>query len=425
MKKLIFYSIIFKFLIVIMANQAVANDNYAPNCFYVTGHYSSEGVSEEFARSMAIRDALKNASMQNNLKISSSFEINNFALTKDTTRFTTQSKVSSFTIKEQGFKKTAFEDTFDSAGMPKQNTAQNTATAIYQVTLNACLTQNPETCENLLGNHLQPKVVVAQALLTDEYGARDIYNLRLGYQLALKRNLHNKGHINLDLLHTGTRLQDRELILSPNLSAEILDPIRDKTGAQYLVLSVINSVERNNTTNRLWRDVKRFYNQESKYNARSLEVTTFIVNLIERQVVHQQTNSISIQGDVSVGHKHAFGTKAFFATETGLAFNSLLAQISTDIQQFLKCQPLKTNIIDIRGNEYILFLSAQSGAKVGDEFSIYHKFGRPIMSGGINLGLDSKPVGFLKITRIQSRFAVAKVTSKNGLIQVGDKVLSW
>ncbi len=420
MKKITFLLICFNVLLGFSSITA-GSDTYPAKCVTVTGTHTTEGVTKKFARKMAIRDALKNASMQSNLKISSSQKVSNFSLVKDATRFTTQSKVSKFRVANEGLKELSFDDMFDKEGMPIKGIKSTT----YQVTLDVCLTEDPSVCGNVLGNHLQPKAVVAQVLLTNSYAARDITNLRSGYQVALKKQLSIKGYNNLELLHSGTHLQDEEQVLSPNLSKEVLDPIRNDTGAQYLILNVIRSVSRHNESSNIWNSVKRFYNHDVKPNSRYLEVEGFVVDLVTRQVVYQKIHGIKLKGSVTVGRDRAFGTNSFFATNTGKAFTSLLEQSSSDVYQYLKCKTLKSSIIDIRGEDYILHLSAESGARVGDELSVYHNFGRSIMRGGVNLGFDSKPAGFLEITRIHSKFAIAKVVSKDGLIQVGDEVQTW
>lgn len=394
--------------------------NYESRCLVVVGTASTEGVSEEFARRMAIRNALKLASMQSNLKISSSQEMNNFMLTKDAVRFSSQSKVTKFKILSEGFKEPDFDAGFDKDGMPIELPEPN----IYQVSLNVCLTEDPAACENVLGNSLQPKLAIAQVVTTDQAGASDISNLTAGFQLELQRRLKLKGYNNLVLLHSGGRLQETTQLVVPSLIRNKLAPIAEETGAQYLLLNVIRSISKQIETGS-WNSVKRFYNQEIKPSQRFIEVDSYIVDLTTQKIVYEKRHGFDIEGDVFVGRDRPFGSNAFFATDTGMVFNALLEQEVKSAYQFLKCKPLKSQIIDIRNGDYIIFLSAESGAKVGDELTVYHKFGRPVMQAGINLGLDSKPTGFLRITRIQSKFAVAEMLSKEGMIQVGDEVRTW
>ena len=114
-----------------------------------------------------------------------------------------------------------------------------------------------------------------------------------------------------------------------------------------------------------------------------------------------------------------------FATDTGMAFHALLEKQTTDVLDFLHCKPFESQIIDVRNNEYIVYLNSESGAKVGDDLAVYHKTGRPVRINGVDLGSDEVPGAFLKIKRILPKFAIAEVTAKKGTIQVGDLVKTW
>ncbi len=413
-------SLLILWVVVGQPSISLANQAYPNHCSTVVGTASTEGVTEEYARRIAIRNALKLASMQNNLKIQSTQEVNSFQLTKDTVRFTTQSKVSKFKVREEGLKKPSFNAGFDDQGMPIKMPKPTT----YQVVLDVCVTEDPAACGHVLGNYLQPKLAIAQVVITDTSGASDISNLTAGFQLELDRRLGEHGYKNLILLHAGGRLQESSQLATPSLIKAKLTPIRENTGAQYLLLNVIRTVGRQVESSR-WNDIKRYYNQEVAPHSRYIEVDVYLVDLIAQETVYTKRYGFDVEGEVTVGRGRPFGTNAFYATDTGMVFNTLLEQEVSGIKQFLKCKPLSAQIIDIRDGEYILFLSAQSGAKVGDELTVYHQFGRPILKGGVNLGFVSSPTGFLKITRIQSKFAIAKLITKKGLIQVGDEVRSW
>ncbi|MPQ76970.1 hypothetical protein [Hydrogenovibrio sp. JE_KL2] len=394
---------------------------YPTKCVTATGTASTDGVTEAYARKMAIRDALKLASMQSNLRVSSAQEVKDFALSNDVTRFTTHSKVSGFKVVKEGFKELPFDEQFDKDGKPLKDTRSKT----YQVTLKVCLTEDPLACSNYPGNQYQPKLAIAQVVTTDGYGARDISNLLSGYQLELNRRIRDLGYLNETMLETGSQLTESPSMVAPNLSRDVLQPIRETTGAQYLMMTVLRSLSRHNTDPAVWNKIKGYYDLEVKPNARYIEADSYIIDLTTFQIVFQKRYGFDIKGKVTVGRDRPFGTNAFFATNTGMAFHAMLQQQSRDAYRYLHCQPLKTRIIDIRNGEYILYLSEESGAKVGDELAVYHQFGSSVQYQGQNLGFDSVPAGFLKIERIQSKFAVAKVTAEKGLIQVGDEVRSW
>lgn len=400
---------------------SVSSTPYPAKCVTATGTASTEDVTEAYARKMAIRDALKLASMQNNLQVSSAQEVKNYTLSNDVTRFTTHSRVSGFKVLMEGYKELPFDEQFDKNGKPLKDAKSKT----YQVKLQVCLTEDPLACTTYPGNQYQPKLAIAQVVTTDGYGASDISNLLSGYQLELNRRLRNLGYLNEKILETGSQLTQSTSTVAPNMSREVLAPIRETTGAQYMLMTVLRSLSRHNTDPSAWNKIKRFYNTEVKPNARYIEADSYVIDLTTFQIVFQKRYGFDIKGDVTVGRDRPFGTNAFFATNTGMAFHAMLQQQTRDAYQYLHCQPLKTRIIDIRNGEYILYLSEESGAKVGDELAVYHQFGSSVQYQGRNLGFDSVPAGFLKIERIQSKFAVAKVSAEKGLIQVGDEVRSW
>lgn len=409
--------------------QVDQNDNN--HCLVVTGQASLEGVTDEFARQMAIRNGLKLASMQNNLSVSSRQDMKDYSITYDTTRFTTNSKVRKFTILDEGVKKLSDEEMFEQMDEP-QNPNIPLADApvtskrkpVYEVKLKVCLTEDPKACNNVPGNQLQPKLVVAQVVTTDEYGARDISNLLVGYQTELMRRFGERQYRNLDKIENGINLQPGADVL-PNLAPEILDPIREQTGAQYLLLTVLRSISSHNEDHPVWQNIQRFYNQEIEPNARYLEVDFYLVDLNSLQMVEQKRLGYNVKGKVVVGRDRPFGTSGFFATDTGTVFNQILNEQVAQVSDYINCKPLKTKIIDIRNGEYILHLAAASGVQVGDELAVYHSFGSNVRYQGNDLGGDSVPAGFIKVERIQSNFVIAKELVKENLIEVGDTVSTW
>ena len=381
-------------------------------CVDVKGSASQEGVTKDFARKMAIRDALKMASLKSNLTVKTDQSVEQFQLTLDSARFTSSSKVKSFTVIEEGL-----EDPDDMYGQTKKGPLN------YEVTINACLTEEEGVCANLTGNQYQARLVVAPVVISRTAEARDISNLLFGYQQELERRIKNRGYQNFSLLKESIDLQPNRMI-APNLDPELLDGVRDRTGAQYLLLTVIRSLSSHSNTG-LLNDVKRFYNEEVKPDSRFIESDWYLVDLMSHAVVHQARGGFDVKGDVRVGRSKPFGTNAFFSTDTGTAFHALLENQTSDVLSFLHCKPFESQIIDIRDGEYIVYLNADSGAKVGDDLAVYHKAGRPVRFNGVLLGTDQQPGAFLKIKRILPKFAIAEIASKKGTIQIGDIVKTW
>lgn len=382
-------------------------------CVVVKGGAPSKGVSEAFARKMAIRDALQQASIKNNVTVKTDQSIEAYQLKLDSTRFTSSSKVKSFTVIKEGF-----EEPYNQYGEEKKGPLN------YEVTMNVCLTEERGVCTNLPGNHYQTRLAIAPVVFPNSSQANDVANLLNGYQLELQRRIQNQGYKNHVLFKELVDLQPN-LQVFPNLDPQLMRSIRDKTGAQYLLLTVLRSTSSHTESSGAINRVKRFYNFEVQPDSRYIEADWYLLDLMTNELVHQERGGFDVKGDVMVGRDRPFGSNAFFATNTGKVFHALLEKQVNDAIDFLHCKPFESEIIDVRDKEYVIYLNANSGAKVGDDLAVYHKTGRPVRFGGSVLGTDQVPGAFLKITRIMPRFAIAELTAKKGLVQVGDIVKAW
>ena len=389
-------------------NQASSSEQ----CVVVKGVASSKDVTKAFARKMAIRDALQQASLKNNVVVKTDQSVEAYQLKLDSSRFISSSKVKSFDVLKEGY-----EDSDDLFGKTK------TGPLNYEVTMNVCLTEERGVCTNLPGNNYQTRLAVAPVVFPHARQANDISNLLNGYQLELDRRIRKQGYRNYTLLKQAVDLQPN-IQVAPNLDPELLRTIRDQTGAQYLLLTILRSMSAHQEDGVL-NGMKRLYNLEVQPNSRHIEADWYIVDLMKNELVHQSRGGFDVNGDVMVGRDRPFGSNAFFATNTGKVFHALLEQQVTDALDYLHCKTFESEIIDVRNNEYVIYLNANSGAKVGDDLAVYHKVGRPVRFSGLNLGTDEVPGAFLKITRIMPKFAIAELTANKGVVQVGDVVKTW
>ncbi len=381
-------------------------------CVDVKGSASMEDVDEAFARKMAIRDALKMASLKNNVKIRTDQRVDDYQLTLDSTRFTSHSKIKNYTLVKEGI-----ESSEDMYGQTKEGALN------YEVVLNVCLTEESGLCTGLEGNQYQTRLAIAPVVMPLASQARDISNLLSGYQLALERKIKHKGYRNFTLLLDPIDLQPNHIV-TPNLNPKQLTDIRNKTGAQFLLLTVIRSASAHSDTGML-NTAKRFYNVNVNPEQRYIELDWYLVDLMSQTMIHQARGEADVEGDVLVGRDRPFGSGSFFATKTGKAFDGLLNQQAKNVLDALHCKPFESQVIDIQNGEYIIYLHEAAGAKVGDDLAVYHTAGRPIRFGGSVLGQDQVPGAFLKIKRILPKFAITELTAKKGVVQVGDIVKTW
>ena len=387
-------------------------------CFDIKGSASTENVDQTFARKMAIRDALKQASMKSNLSIKTDQSVENYQLKLDSARFTSASKIKSFTVIKEGM-----EDAEDMYGQTKQGALN------YEVFLKVCLSEERGICPNLPGNQYQNRLAVAPVVMPYPQQAGDVANLLSGYQLELERRIKNQGYKNFTLVKGAVDVQPN-IQVTPNMDSEALASYRDQTGAQYLLMTVIRSMasetaKKGYSLEAVENTMKRLYGLNVAPSKRYLEIEWFLVDLIDKKLVHQSRSNLMAEGKVYVGRDKVFGSSGFFATETGKAFDALLEKQVTDSLDYLHCKPFQTEVIDVRNNEYIVYLNEDSGAKVGDDLAVYHRVGRPVSFNGIDLGSDYEPGAFLKIKRVLPKFAIAELTVSKQVVQIGDRVKTW
>lgn len=267
-------------------------------CVDVRGVASTDGVDEAFARKMAIRDALKMASIKNNVSVKTDQSVEQYQLTLDSSRFTSSSKVKSFTVLKEGL-----EEPDDMYGQTKKGPLN------YEVTLNVCLTEDRGVCTDLTGNQYQTRLAVAPVVIAHANQANDVSNLLMGYQQELERRIKNQGYRNFSLLLDPVDLQPN-MMVQPNLDPELLSEIRDRTGAQYLLLTVIRSMSAHQNDGYM-NGAKRFYHLQVKPDSRHLEVDWYVLDLMKNRTVHQMRRGFDVQGDVTVGRDRPFGSNAF------------------------------------------------------------------------------------------------------------------
>lgn len=375
-------------------------------CVTVEGEALVDETGQAYARQMAIRDALQNATMQNNLQIVSSHTTKNFQIKDQAGRFVSKSKVQKYQVADEYFDK-------------DRN--------VYQVELDVCLTSDMSACTSALGGEYQNRLVVAPVVIENPYEARDISNLLLGYQQEIYRRLLDRGYRNLEIIDYAQSVQPGQMV-APNLSADVLQPIQDQTGAQFMLMTVIRSASAHQEGGKLKNlsdKVRRHYDFEVHDNLRYLEVDWYLIDLNKQKIAKQQRESYQVEKKVRVGRDKAFGTASFFETSTGQAFNLILDQQVSGVFDHMACEILETQIIDVRNGEYVLFLSEDSGVRAGDELAVYHQIGTPVRFQGRSLGIDELPAGFIRIKRIMPKFAIAELVVEKEKIELGDIVRSW
>jgi hypothetical protein len=396
-KNMLLFSRLVGLLVLTASLAVVAQDN----CLEVDGVAVIENGDVAFARQMAIRDALAQAALSSQVQVTAQSETKNFALTRQTAQFAAQQRVTSMNVE----------------GEEREGNS-------LRVRVSACLSESAKTCPNYIARYA-PRVAVASVAVQDVYSAKDIVDLEAGYQGELFNRLWTSGQRNIEQLNTAADLYPGRPI-APNLSSAILQPIADKTLAQFLVLTVVRSLDWDVEQSRLAKEVRQYFRYEKEPSKRTVSVEWFIVDLNQRRLFAQGEAFRTIQEtDVRVGRDKPFGSRQFFTTPTGQSFDYVIGEQVKSVVDKLACEPIAVPIAEIDKEKIIVPIGIDSGVQQGDVLAIYSKITRPYRIGSIELGEDMEPTAFLRVQKVLPQFIVGSFEGKKGVVQAGDLVKSW
>jgi hypothetical protein len=365
-----------------------------------------------YVRQMAIRNALEQAVMQAGVDINLDQNLDmRHGLSQQQSRFRSRASVRSYDI---------LSEEFDSE------------TGLFRVMLNVCVETMPydqqanTACSLPIENHYQNRLAVLPPVVEFPDQARDIANLVLGLQTDILRKLQQQGWQNSAPFDAGQTLQPG-LLITPNLSPDALLPIQEQTGAQYALFTVVRSLATQNTDSRILNHIRRSYDFEVRANHRFVELEWYLVDLDQQQIRHQQRAGHQFAGSARVGRDKPVGTAAFLATPTGKALDQVVNEQVNSVVAALACLPLDIPVLEVRGEDVVVYLHQQSGVQVGDQLAWYSLEGAPVRFQGRSLGADTTPAGFVEVVRLAGQFAVVRVVGQRESARIAqdDRLRSW
>lgn len=372
------------------------------NCVEVDGIAVIENGDVAFARQMAIRDALAQAALSTQVNVNAQSETKNFMLTRQTAQFAAQRRVTGMKLESEEREGNSL-----------------------RVHISACLSDLPQTCPNYIARY-NPRIAVASVAVQDVYSAKDIVDLETGYQGELFNRLWSLGQRNIEQVITASDLYPGRPI-TPNLSPTLLQPIMDKTLAQFLVLTIVRSLDWEVEQSNFTKEVRQYFRYDKEPTKRTVNVDWYLIDLNQKRIFMQGSSYRQIQdSDVRVGRDKPFGSRQFFTTPTGQSFEYVLDEQVKSILDKLACEPIVMPIAEIdKGGKIIVPLSIDSGVQQGDILAVYSKTTRPYRIGTLEFGEDLEPTAFLRVQKVLPQFIVGSFEGKKGLVQAGDLVKSW
>jgi len=310
------------------------------------------------ARENAVRDATRQASMQAAVYVSGNQQIRDGILEIDNMQISTLGKVSQVDIIDQRVE------------------------GQYLIVKIRADVQFDTGCENgSTNNYLKSVAITAfpvrhngQALL----GGLDNVVSALPAQLA--QHLGNSGRVNV--------FKATHLNLYPSLDTAASRQLDDgalstvvahsrQLAVQYIISGVIRDMamidQEAAQDQNFFRDVLRRIDSRGNHYQRNFVLDVYLHDAYSGTLLSEkryQANGLwQLEPQLRVG----FGSSAFSEQEYGHKINQLLANLSDEMAQDLRCRPFSALISRTEGKEVWLDAGQNSGLKRGDKLTVYHR----------------------------------------------------
>jgi len=368
------------------------------------------GSDMEASRDQAIRDALRQASLQMGGSIHSSQMLVDGLVTSD-----------QMSLKSNG--------RFRHVRILQEKIAHG----VIEVKIRAEFLEGGQ-CDSNLGNGYRKAVAVAGFALQNPKEAvlGGLLNIEqrlsgvLSNTLNARHRIHamDSGHV---LLFTSV---DRAPSSQNNLqrltnSVELAKEL----GAQFVVSGVIrdlNMINPEADVRRIWDAPLDLVGLSRERRERNFVLDVYVHDGISGALMFQNTYATSGVWEYSDHDRTGFATPRFWKSDFGHQVKQTLSKVVTDLNENLGCQPYMAKIIDTQGDYIRLDTGSSVGMRPGDELTVFRTstFFNLDQEGLTQLH-DTKVKAV--ITQVQPRFAVAKLekTPSRYAIQRDDVVVAW
>lgn len=375
----------------------------------VKGQAAIKDGARLLARKMAIQDAIRQASLQNNSHINSRTVIKQNSIELDSYTLTTSALISHSQVIDEWTK----------AGI------YHIRALVHLSSANKCTSQYRKG----IAATAFPLVQASHTSMSESNDLstgipREIANILTESGAYLGRN---KTRINL---YKDPGLAPEMIDLHPfNISADIT--LAEQSRVQFILSGVIRDLEKSPSHyNRgsgfiAWlKSFTRYFNA-----TRNISFDVYVHDGYSGALLFQHRYKETATGDIWIPENTMVGSEQFKATDTGNKITELMNQSVRDIHQALVCYPFQARIVDIKDNKVFIDAGTLKGVKPGDQLVIYNSLGLITKQRGTQeaIGLYNEPAGVISITETKPEFAIGQLEAPAQLLGIrkGDWVKSW
>jgi len=375
------------------------------------GHAIIKDGAKLLARKMAIRDAIREASMEGSSQITSHTKINRNTIALDAFTLKTSALINQTKVVDEWIE----GDIYHIRAIVRL-TADKVCTPQYRkrIVSTGFPFIFPSHTSQSESNDLQSGIPREIGHLLAESGAYISYNKTLT-RLFQDPNL-------------APQLQEQQ----PYQRSDIIS-FAQKNQSQLVLSGVIRDLEAEE--NHYTRGGGILSNMESytRYlnNSRTITLDIYVHDGYTGALLFQHRYKDNVSGllrSIWIPANVMVGSSAFKKSITGEAITHIINHSVSDIQASLNCYPFYTRILKIEGNQVFIDAGAQERISAGDQLVVYSNLNTiEELSEHKIIGLHKKPVGVLTITEVTPLFSVGEMESPPYMlgIAVGDWVKSW
>ena len=345
------------------------------------------------ARQLAVKDAIRQATIQAGAQVTTSSEMSESVIVSDSVKIRATGVVKDMVILDEW---------------------KNDDEGIYYVLIRAYVEERKTgDAQDVIDDRYRRKVAVTQFTVSDRSQITDMP----GIESALPQELMRR--LTLDQQMIGIDGSRYLLPLSADSNnglgqtpRQLIVQFAERLGTQFIVTGTIRDM--GVTKHPLW------------VRLRHVELETQLWDGISGTLLSQERVNASVQQDLPFD----FPTTSpvlddkFFASPIGKQINILLNELVTRVANTVHQLPFMARVIKAEGNTVYFDAGAISQIKVGDIFMAYKLADEPVLDTNKQLffGYQETPASSIVIKKVQPRFAIGQLEGGNTRLFSGDVI---
>lgn len=373
-----------------------------------TGHAKIESDLES-ARDLAYRRALRDATLQANVRVTSTEIAQNGYITQDNIRMQSNAEFGSIDVVSEVIENNV-------------------------VTLKVRAEVAPEPfCTPSKSQNYNKRVAVLgfsrQKMDEATLGHLDAIEREMPQRIALTMGSYGGLRVqpatHIGLYPDTTNAPSRSM---PDYSLSELSRIGRDLGVQYVISGVIRDMSNRGDYQREELLIQPLLDlvSEPEPIARRISVDLYVYEAYSGALVHRSAYSDEGSWTESEFSKAGFGSQNFWKSDYGFAVERVIENISQDMAMLMNCQPFMAEILQAEGNQLRINAGALDGLRPGDTLTVYRTkehYEHPVRLDASMNRVET----IVKVGQVQPHFAFAEITGSMPVLQIQmrDMVVAW